>query len=588
VYQVSGLKTPPDPIITIAKSYSGQSSTSTGAGNIAPVVDALQIPAGYQAQSATVIAGLAAMAANANAYNVSVTIGNQFIQWGEQLWAGSMPNSPQNGQNTQNVGSGTAFNVTLNGERSLLGVTVSAGVVMQFDVSIEVTCVMTNEAFAQWQLTTYSSIYQAYLALQSTYQQAVGQSQQSMAGANYPGSSPSENLRVMQIELKREVISLVTLNQYNPPPAAPAYSSTTTYPINAIVSYNNVTYISLQAGNLNNEPDINPSWWSTNIVQFNAPQAAAPYVSGTTYPAGAVVGYDGYAYISLQGSNQGNEPDTSPTWWAMDTATYVDVNLPPWAGQGNPSTPSALNFPVLFAQAPLIRFMEEAFEWDQMQYIFYPYYWNTKQKWFELALLEDPDPLFTQFLRAGAARVVVPVQPGFEEAFVYFLQTGQPWDGGSVPQVYDPLYLSIATEIAQADQEPVVDTLVGTTWTMRLPTTLTMLRSTTPSIAPYSATAAYPLGSVVTYSGISYIANQAVYEPTTAYSTGAVISYNNVAYVSLQNSNVGNEPDISQTWWQATPNVGKEPDTSPSWWSPHDSSLPSWTLDSNLQILESN
>jgi len=58
--------------------------------------------------------------------------------------------------------------------------------------------------------------------------------------------------------------------------------------------------------------------------------------------------------------------------------------------------------------------------------------------------------------------------------------------------------------------------------------------------------------------------------------------------VSIQGSNVGNEPDVSQSWWEATANIGNEPDTSPAWWSPHDSTLPSWKLDSNLQVLASN
>ena len=70
------------------------------------------------------------------------------------------------------------------------------------------------------------------------------------------------------------------------------------------------------------------------------------------------------------------------------------------------------------------------------------------------------------------------------QAFIYFLQTGQPWDGGSPPQVYDPLYLSLAAEIEAADQRPLTETLIEPTWTMRLPTTLTMLRTNTPTLLP--------------------------------------------------------------------------------------------------------
>ena len=178
-------------------------------------------------------------------------------------------------------------------------------------------------------------------------------------------------------------------------------------------------------------------------------------------------------------------------------------------------------------------------------YIFYPYYWNQKSQWFNLALIEDPDYLFNLFLRSGAARVVVPVRPGFEEAFIYYLQSGQPWDGGSPPQVYDPLYLSIAAEIAEQDDEPVTETLISPTWTMNLPTTLNMLRGAPGAPPEYDETVAYPLGAVVTYNAISYS--------------------------SLQADNTDNEPDQS-----------------PTWWAPNNPALPSWALDANLNTLASN
>jgi hypothetical protein len=41
------------------------------------------------------------------------------------------------------------------------------------------------------------------------------------------------------------------------------------------------------------------------------------YAAGTTYAAGALVyGSDGDCYVSLQGSNTGHTPSSSPTWWA--------------------------------------------------------------------------------------------------------------------------------------------------------------------------------------------------------------------------------------------------------------------------------
>ena len=60
-------------------------------------------------------------------------------------------------------------------------------------------------------------------------------------------------------------------------------------------------------------------------------------------------------------------------------------------------------------EGPIIQFFEQAFEWEQMTYLYYPYFWGRKKNWIKAANLSDPDPLFKQFLSAGAARVLVPV-----------------------------------------------------------------------------------------------------------------------------------------------------------------------------------
>ena len=46
--------------------------------------------------------------------------------------------------------------------------------------------------------------------------------------------------------------------------------------------------------------------------------------------------------------------------------------------------------------------------------------------WTRDALLDDDDLVFGQFLRAGAARLVVPARPGFEEAVASYLRHGWP------------------------------------------------------------------------------------------------------------------------------------------------------------------
>lgn len=74
-------------------------------------------------------------------------------------------------------------------------------------------------------------------------------------------------------------------------------------------------------------------------------------------------------------------------------------------------------------EAPVVRFFEEAFEWRQMSYFLHPYYWGRRDSYGYRHRLKDPDPLHQQFLRAGGARVIVPVTPGYEERILHYLDT---------------------------------------------------------------------------------------------------------------------------------------------------------------------
>jgi len=127
-------------------------------------------------------------------------------------------------------------------------------------------------------------------------------------------------------------------------------------------------------------------------------------------------------------------------------------------------------------QGRYIRFFEQAFEWEHIAYYFYPYYWGAKVDWRQAALFDDPDPEFGAFLRAGAARVVFPVRPGFEAAIVYFLSTGLIWNGGDPPDISSSEYVPIVEEIKESLQHTGTETPVGEPWEVRTPTTLVKLR----------------------------------------------------------------------------------------------------------------
>jgi hypothetical protein len=127
-------------------------------------------------------------------------------------------------------------------------------------------------------------------------------------------------------------------------------------------------------------------------------------------------------------------------------------------------------------QMPYVRFFEQAFEWERITYALYPYFWGWKPAWGKRMQLDDTDPAFAAFLRAGAARVVFPVRPGFESAVLHFLETGEIWEGGPPPDVNSALYVPIVKEIQEAQGAPGDEVAQGDSWPVRLPTTLVKLR----------------------------------------------------------------------------------------------------------------
>lgn len=118
-----------------------------------------------------------------------------------------------------------------------------------------------------------------------------------------------------------------------------------TYPNAAIINYQGTFYVSLAAGNAANNPASTVgTWWAVWVspetatlptVGSPAPAPQGTYASGTTYAAGAIVSYTSLVtgnvqyYISLSGSNTGNEPDTSPTHWSLwGSSTSQGLNSP--------------------------------------------------------------------------------------------------------------------------------------------------------------------------------------------------------------------------------------------------------------------
>lgn len=107
----------------------------------------------------------------------------------------------------------------------------------------------------------------------------------------------------------------------------------------------------------------------------------------------------------------------------------------------------------------VIKLIQQAVEWENMLYFLYPYFWSNPEKdsrgrnrendggeqqvhpyWEFKKFLDHPDPIHRAFLRAGAARVILTIRPGFEEAFLAFLN-------GYDEKIPEPPYLSIGEEL---------------------------------------------------------------------------------------------------------------------------------------------
>ena len=68
--------------------------------------------------------------------------------------------------------------------------------------------------------------------------------------------------------------------------------------------------------------------------------------------------------------------------------------------------------------------------------------------------------------------MIVTVKPGFEDAIQFFMNTGRIWNGGEVPVIGDPMYLSIVDELREPAGKP-----QGKAWITRIPTTLNILQA---------------------------------------------------------------------------------------------------------------
>lgn len=134
-----------------------------------------------------------------------------------------------------------------------------------------------------------------------------------------------------------------------------------------------------------------------------------------------------------------------------------------------------INFDEASRLGKTVSFFQQSFEWEQMTYVFYPYFWGRQSKWAASMSASGGDQLFTQFLMAGFARVLVPVKPAHESDLAFFLATGVVWGGTEPPVVGDPRYVAILDEIKESLDASDGGVVEGDPWQVKVPTSLVIL-----------------------------------------------------------------------------------------------------------------
>jgi len=94
-------------------------------------------------------------------------------------------------------------------------------------------------------------------------------------------------------------------------------------------------------------------------------------------------------------------------------------------------------------------FFDRAFDWRLSEFIFFDYFRNPICKWEDTFDPNEPNFLFKSFLRAGYARLQLPVAPGMEADVMSYLQDGTFWNGDEFPpgDPSDDRYKSVVSEL---------------------------------------------------------------------------------------------------------------------------------------------
>jgi hypothetical protein len=131
---------------------------------------------------------------------------------------------------------------------------------------------------------------------------------------------------------------------------AGAFSSTTNYALNQVVTWQSAAWVSLVDANHGNTPDQSPNDWAVLVPASTNPASITTiingllfdgaYSAGTNYATNHVVTWQNTAWVSLHDANHGNAPDVSVNDWAALVPAAIGVQGPAGvAGATGPQGP---------------------------------------------------------------------------------------------------------------------------------------------------------------------------------------------------------------------------------------------------------
>lgn len=155
------------------------------------------------------------------------------------------------------------------------------------------------------------------------------------------------------------------------------------------------------------------------------------------------------------------------------TNSYLERYQSMFRGSEKDSPPQ-IDFEKAFHNGSRIQFFEQAFEWSNMMHQFYPYFWTGNENWPLMRDHDSSDPEFGKFLRAGAARVILSVRKGYEDAVAFYMNTFIVPSPESGITIGDNLFVDIV-DLLREEQDAEQGTLTDDEWEVTLPTNLVVL-----------------------------------------------------------------------------------------------------------------